>query len=395
MLEDLDTAPCGFIIFTDEGTIVEVNHTLWSMLEYPNREALIGRNIETIFTIAGRIFYQTHFFPLVKMQGSAEEIFFIVRGKNGKETPMIWNARRKETDGKLVNHCVLFRAVQRGEYEERLLLARKKAEAALQENLELITAKDYLEKHAIELDRRLSQLQVMSNDMAQFGRIISHDLQETIRKIGVFADKVATQNAEILGDNTVKDLHKINTECRRMRALTAQLEKFISLNTDTGSFQDVDLNRFFSSLNGAELKAARLPVVKGNEQQLSLLFEQVLANSVAYQHDDRALKISVTASLIQQNSFKEIKGKYRYSDFVQLTISDNGKGFALDNPDDAFSIRRKEGDGLLKLSFGLAFVKKIVDNHFGFVNIRSVPGEGTTLTIYLPATLGNQPDTHT
>jgi sigma-B regulation protein RsbU (phosphoserine phosphatase) len=71
--ELLNTAPCGFLSFADDGTITTVNATLLGMLGY-ERDELTGRGIETILTIGSRIFYQTHFFPLVRLHGSAEEI---------------------------------------------------------------------------------------------------------------------------------------------------------------------------------------------------------------------------------------------------------------------------------------------------------------------------------
>lgn len=383
-VNDLDSAPCGFLVFSDDGKIVAINQTLLHQLAYEQKNELVGKSVENIFTIAGRIFYQTHFFPLIKMHGHAEEIFFILRGKKEVEFPVICNAVRKESNGIQEYHCILFQAVQRGKYEQQLLQAKQKAEQALLENAELAATKDAAEKNVIELDRRLSQLINMNDDVAQFSKIISHDMQETVRKIGLFADKLAFENAAVLGDSIIRDLNRINKECRRMRALTVQLEKFISLNSVPELFVEVDLNEFFDHVKGFEIIKEQLPVIKGNPTELAVLFSQILDNAFQYRSSERPLIVTVEATMIQQNSFKEIKGKYRYIDFIQLTITDNGAGFAISNPDELFTIRRKDSGDLLHLSFGLAFAKKIVDNHFGFISIRSVPGNGTSVFIHLP-----------
>ncbi|HYG14742.1 MAG TPA: PAS domain-containing protein [Bacteroidia bacterium] len=78
---DLDTAPCGFFTFTDNGLIKAINSTLVNWLGYSDKSEVIGNSLESILTVAGRIFYNTHFFPLVKMHGRANEIFFILKKK--------------------------------------------------------------------------------------------------------------------------------------------------------------------------------------------------------------------------------------------------------------------------------------------------------------------------
>src|SRR5688500_17250777 len=96
MMEDIfDNAPAGYFSFFDDGTIYLVNQTSCSLLGY-NKEELAGKNIETISTIATRIFYQTHFFPLIKMHGHAKEIFVSLQTKGSDHLPVLLNARREE-----------------------------------------------------------------------------------------------------------------------------------------------------------------------------------------------------------------------------------------------------------------------------------------------------------
>ena len=75
MDEILNSAPCGFLSFTDDGTIILTNTTLLDLLDQ-KQEDLVGKNISSILPIASRIFYQTHFFPLLKIQGRVEEVYF-------------------------------------------------------------------------------------------------------------------------------------------------------------------------------------------------------------------------------------------------------------------------------------------------------------------------------
>ena len=81
-MELLDTLPCGVVSFTDDGRIVYANATLATLLGYEPGE-LAGRHVETLLTVAGRIFYQTHFFPLLRLHGKAEEVFLLLRKNDG------------------------------------------------------------------------------------------------------------------------------------------------------------------------------------------------------------------------------------------------------------------------------------------------------------------------
>src|SRR6185436_3835398 len=91
----LETAPCGFVAFADDGTIRAANATLRDMLGF-DRDELQGRRIESILNIGSRIFYQTHFFPLVKLHGRAEEIFLLLRSKGGDDVATLCNAVRRQ-----------------------------------------------------------------------------------------------------------------------------------------------------------------------------------------------------------------------------------------------------------------------------------------------------------
>jgi sigma-B regulation protein RsbU (phosphoserine phosphatase) len=129
--DPLDTAPCGFLSFTDDGTIAAVNITLAELLEY-GRSELVGQKIETILPLAGRIFYQTHFFPLLKMHGKVEEVYFSLRTKSRSDIPMLVNGVRRKFGEESVNECIFIPIRQRIQYEDEILQAKKRAEVAIQ-----------------------------------------------------------------------------------------------------------------------------------------------------------------------------------------------------------------------------------------------------------------------
>ncbi|HYR27282.1 MAG TPA: PAS domain S-box protein, partial [Thermoanaerobaculia bacterium] len=125
----LDGAPCGFVTFADDGTMVRVNTTLAEMLGYTRFE-LEGWHLQKILPPGARVFYNTHIFPIMKMHGRADEIYLPLRTKDGNDVPMLMNGVRRERDGGPVNDCVFVKMLQRHQYEDQLLEARRLAEEA-------------------------------------------------------------------------------------------------------------------------------------------------------------------------------------------------------------------------------------------------------------------------
>ena len=102
MEQYLDNAPCLCFSSLDDGTIVKVNATLCRKLGY-TKEELDGQKLDTIFTIPTRIFQQTHFFPLLKMQGHADEIYITLQTRDGEHLPLLINAERKTEENKAIS----------------------------------------------------------------------------------------------------------------------------------------------------------------------------------------------------------------------------------------------------------------------------------------------------
>lgn len=137
MDEMLNNAPCGFVSLADDGRVLFVNATLLGWLGYEEEE-LMGQHFETLLPAGGRIFYQTHFFPLLKLQGRAEEVYLSLRAREGGDVPVLANATRRERGDTSVNDCVFVPMRQRRRFEDELLAARREAEEANRAKDELI-----------------------------------------------------------------------------------------------------------------------------------------------------------------------------------------------------------------------------------------------------------------
>ncbi len=131
--EDLyENAPCGYVSALPDGTILKVNQTFLTWTGH-RREDLVGRKrFQDLLTAGGRIFHETHYAPLLRMQGEVREIAVEVICATGGRLPVLINSvLKRDGAGKpLLTRTTVFNATDRKEYERELLRARQRAEQA-------------------------------------------------------------------------------------------------------------------------------------------------------------------------------------------------------------------------------------------------------------------------
>jgi PAS domain S-box-containing protein len=124
-------AACGLLLTDANGRILRVNATFCGWLGYAAAELAGARQIQDLLSAGGKVFYQTHWAPLLKMQGSVAEVKLNITHRDGRMVPMLLNAvRRRHGDVTYIEVAVLIVA-DRHKYEQELLLARRNAEASV------------------------------------------------------------------------------------------------------------------------------------------------------------------------------------------------------------------------------------------------------------------------
>jgi PAS domain S-box-containing protein len=173
------------VSFDDDGTILAVNHMLLDLLGY-RRDELEGRAFETILPPATRVFYQSHFFPLLRIQGKAEEVYFLLRASDGNDVPVLTYGVRREVATGFVNECVLIRVTLRERYQEELARARELLIAVLGHDLRVpltavsLGAEQLLHDEGLSPESRRTALAVLAStrraarmtaDLLDFARV--------------------------------------------------------------------------------------------------------------------------------------------------------------------------------------------------------------------------------
>ncbi|HYF63022.1 MAG TPA: PAS domain S-box protein, partial [Herpetosiphonaceae bacterium] len=135
-----DLAPCGYVLTTVDGHFTLVNHTFLQMTGYARDTLLGGGRIQDVLTPPGRIFYETHYAPLMHMQGRVQELAVDVRCADGQSLPVLLSSTQQLTPSGAVHgyRTVLFPARDRRSYEQELLRARREAEHSAQVKAQML-----------------------------------------------------------------------------------------------------------------------------------------------------------------------------------------------------------------------------------------------------------------
>ena len=245
-----------------------------------------------------------------------------------------------------------------------------------------------------ELKQKNYKLELYNKELDSFTYIASHDLKEPIRKILTYSGQMESEGYENLTEANRKQLNRIRHSAQRMQNLLNDLLLYSHVNMSDKTFEEVDLNKIVNdvicNLNEeiteahAQIKAEKLPVIKGMPFQIKQLFENLIGNSIKYKQDHVPPAITIGGSVVDG---KDVSEKfYKESDkYYKLSVSDNGLGFEQTYSEKIFKLFQrihssdKPGTGI-----GLTICKKIVDNHNGFIKASSEVNRGTTFEIYLP-----------
>ncbi len=252
-----------------------------------------------------------------------------------------------------------------------------------------------------ELQENIALLNNTNKELEQFAYVASHDLQEPLRKISTFSDRLLTKYYHQLPEEAGQLIDRMVAAVGRMRVLINDLLSFSRAGRITPeSFVRVDLNTILQDVTGdldvslQEKNGAilydKLPVIEGSDTGLHQLFQNLLSNSIKFAHPDRPLEIRIRRELLSGKAAGLVNEKKWDDTYCRISISDNGIGFDQVYADRIFLIfQRLHGVSEYKgTGIGLAICKKIVDSHNGLISAFGVAGEGSTFIIVLPVKQG-------
>ena len=283
-------------------------------------------------------------------------------------------------------------------YKKNLqLLAQEKKLVAINKSLELeIQERMASEEKVKQLNRQLleniASLESANKDLDRFAFMASHDLQEPLRKIRTFSDRLYVKYKEALDDDGKANLHRIQKAAERMQNLITDILTFSKISSERVEFIDSDLNKIITEVihdmdeevraKEAKIHVSQLPVLQVNPGLIKPLFQNLIGNALKYSKKNLTPTINIKADVGVKN---HIRNQFSKS-YCRIFVEDNGIGFDQRYAEEIFGMFKRlhrnsefEGTGI-----GLALCKKIVEQHNGFISARSKVGEGSTFIISLP-----------
>ena len=230
-------------------------------------------------------------------------------------------------------------------------------------------------------------------DLQQFASVASHDLQEPLRKVLIFANTLKDQFASELSDTPKTYIDKILSSALRMKVLIIDILNYSRLSEINNNFESTDLKVLVGELledlemTVKEKKAIivvddlpTIPVIRGQMRQV---FQNLISNALKFTQNGTSPRIDIR-STDEPDGFsgaEDFPGK-----FYHIQVKDNGIGFDEKYSKSIFNLFEKlhsrddyEGTGI-----GLAICKKIIEKHHGHITVKSKPGTGSDFIISLP-----------
>lgn len=251
----------------------------------------------------------------------------------------------------------------------------------------LLAIEDVTERRLTE--RRLAaqrlELERSNTALIEFAFVASHDLQEPLRKILSFGERLGTSAGPLLEGNPRHYLERMLDAAARMRTLISDLLAYSQIATSETPFVKTDLATIARAVVAdletsiadarARVDVGELPVIEADAPQMRQLFQNLLTNALKFRRRD-ALTVVRVGTSSQLNGTRTI------------TVTDNGIGFKQEHEEKIFRMferlnSRAQYDGS---GMGLAICRKIVERHGGTIAATSSAGQGTTFSVTLPVT---------
>jgi signal transduction histidine kinase len=256
-----------------------------------------------------------------------------------------------------------------------------------------ITENELGAERMLEYTRKLER---SNRELVDFAYVASHDLQEPLRKIEAFGDRLTKKYSSILPDDGKMFVERMQSAAERMRRLINDLLSYSRVTTAAKPFQIISLNDVVADVvsdlqirieeNRGKVEVDDLPAIYGDPTQLRQLLQNIIGNALKFKKLDVDPVVKVTAVITNTHDLAII------GPAVVLTISDNGIGFDNQFRDQIFTIFQRlhtrneyEGTGI-----GLATCRKIVERHQGHIIADGNPDQGSTFTITLPKNQDNK-----
>ncbi|WP_426077398.1 ATP-binding protein [Janthinobacterium sp. PSPC3-1] len=355
-------AACGLLLCADDGTILKANATFCGWLGYAEHELVSKKKLQDLLSIGGRVFHQTHWRPLMQMQGSVAEVLLDVRQRQGDKLPMLFNAVRRDHGGVRYDEIAVFVATDRRKYEQHLQLARSDASA--------------LNARLAQADRRKDEFLAtlaheLRNPLAPMRNVLE------VLNLAQLDDPQLRWARDVLGRQVSHMTHLVDDLMEVSRITQGRME-LRRQSVELAPVLDMALHSVASLADKAghtvQVEQPDEPIwLDADPTRLSQMIANLLTNAVKYTPARGHIWLGVARSAGE----------------VVITVRDSGIGIAPEHLLTVFDMFSQLEPALSRaqggLGIGLSLVRGLAQLHGGSVSARSAGvGQGSTFELRLP-----------
>jgi PAS domain S-box-containing protein len=365
LIEEIDE---GGINVTEEGMVVYSNDYFLKLLNL-QYDQVVGRSIFDFVDGASKDLFKKMFHESRQGKSKGEINLFV----NGKVLPVYVSLTSLQP--KLATVGIIISDLSYKKMHENIILEYQK-----------------------DLERKNLELMQSNAELASFAYIASHDLQEPLRKIQAFIGRILDSEAASLTEKGKDYFSRVQSAAVRMQALIDDLLAYSRTSTLDKNFARSDLGRIFHEVKDLlqdELDQKKATMDISVDCQVDIIpfqFRQmvinIVTNSLKFSKEGKPLHIKVNSRIADaaELGFEKLFPEKKY---CHLSISDDGIGFEQKYSEKIFELfQRLHGkNGYPGTGIGLAIVKRIIENHHGFIEAKAEVDMGATFNIYIPATL--------
>jgi len=225
--------------------------------------------------------------------------------------------------------------------------------------------------------------------------VASHDLQEPLRKVQTFSDRLRGKCGNMLDKTGLDYLRRMQEAAERMKDLINDLLTYSRLTTRPQPFENVDLGQITTEVLSdlevqieeldAIVEVAELPAIEASAPQMRRLIQNVVSNALKFHKPNEKPIIKITGRILEQKN-AGTDSNTSETRFCQITVEDNGIGFEEKYAERIFGMfqRLHESAGYKGSGMGLAICRKITDRHGGTIIAKSCPNKGSKFIVTLP-----------
>ena len=366
----LEAAPCGLLVAAPDGRVLAANETVCGWLRYARADLVDRMRLPDLLTMGGRIFWQTHLQPLLRIQASVAEVKLELRRSDGESIPVMVNVAERPWQGATLLHLALFVAEDRHKYERELLLQRRRAE-------------ELAAQHARD-EQELAAAREDAEERARFAEqlvgTVSHDIRNPLSVIHMSALLLERGVPEPQKKQAVA---RVSRAVQRVQHLIADLLDFTQARLGGGlsmKMGEADVNQAVA--DGVAELAVAFPERQIHHERYGdgrcvadpNRIVQAIGNLVANaaNHGDPSGPITVRSGRTDHRFRVSV---HNLGDPIPPALLSR-----LFEP----MVRGAEPGTSQGIGLGLYIVREIARAHGGTVDVRSTAGEGTSFVLEWP-----------